>query len=123
LDAAESNYVGRNSQRLSVAAIGSSAAAWYGVLGKAVDGCARMEPSADVAGPDGKRRMPVGPMISSRSSAALIMGVPAVGGCMRSHQGAATGEDGAIISGALVWVGFVITTIAVQTKRVQRAQW
>ena len=83
-------------------------AVWYGVLGKqwlAALGWSE----ADMMGPDGKRRMPVGPMILS-FVAALIMAVMLSG--LMGHLGPLTVRSG-IISGALVWLGFVITTIAV----------
>jgi hypothetical protein len=62
-----------------------------------------------MAGPDGKRRMPIGPMVLS-FIAALIMAFLLSG--LMLHIGAATVRSG-VISGALVWVGFVITTISV----------
>ena len=83
-------------------------AVWYGVLGKqwlAALGWTE----ADVAGPDGKRRMPMGPMILS-FVAALIMAFMLSG--LMGHVGPISVRSG-IISGALVWVGFVATTIAV----------
>ncbi len=83
-------------------------AVWYGILGKqwlAALGWTE----ADMAGPDGKRRMPVGPMILS-FVAALIMAVMLSG--LMGHLGPVTVRSG-IISGALIWLGFVITTIAV----------
>jgi hypothetical protein len=99
------NYVG-----ILAAAVAAwiTGAIWYGVLGKqwlAALGWSE----ADMAGPDGKRRMPVGPMILS-FVAALIMAFLLSG--LMGHIGAMTVRTG-IISGALVWVGFVITTIAV----------
>ena len=83
-------------------------AIWYGVLGKqwlAALGWTE----ADVAGPDGKRRMPMGPMILS-FIAGLVMAFLLSG--LMGHVGPISVRSG-IISGALVWVGFVITTIAV----------
>lgn len=83
-------------------------AIWYGALGKqwlAALGWTE----ADVTGPDGKRRMPTGPMILS-FIAALIMAFMLSG--LMGHVGPISVRSG-IISGALVWVGFVITTIAV----------
>ena len=85
-----------------------SGAAWYGVLGKqwlAALGWTE----ADMMGPDGKRRIPVGPMILS-FVAALIMAFLLSG--LMAHVGPLSVRSG-IISGALVWVGFVVTTIAV----------
>jgi Protein of unknown function (DUF1761) len=83
-------------------------AVWYGVLGKQWIAALGWS-EADLMGPDGKRRMPVGPMILS-FVAALIMAVMLSG--LMGHLGPATVRSG-IISGALVWLGFVITTIAV----------
>ena len=83
-------------------------AVWYGVLGKqwlAALGWTE----ADMMGPDGKRRMPVGPMILS-FIAVLIMAFLLSG--LMAHVGPLSVRSG-IISGALVWVGFVVTTIAV----------
>jgi len=83
-------------------------AVWYGILGKqwlAALGWTE----ADMMGPDGKRRMPVGPMVLS-FVAALIMAFMLAG--LMGHLGPPTVRSG-IISGALVWLGFVITSIAV----------
>lgn len=83
-------------------------AVWYGILGKqwlAALGWTE----ADMMGPDGKRRMPVGPMILS-FVAAVVMAFLLSG--LMAHVGPLSLRSG-IISGALVWVGFVITTIAV----------
>ena len=83
-------------------------AVWYGVLGKqwlAALGWTE----ADVRGPDGKGRMPMGPMILS-FIAALVMAFMLSG--LMGHVGPISIRSG-IISAALVWVGFVITTIAV----------
>jgi len=71
-------------------------AVWYGVLGKAWMAALGWT-EADMRGPDGKRQMPIGPMML----AGLI-----------GHMGGPTLTNG-VISGALVWLGFVITTIAV----------
>jgi hypothetical protein len=90
-------------------------AAWYGVLGKQwLAALGRTE--ADMCGPDGKRHMPVGPMILS-FVAALITAFLLSG--LMGHIGAMTVRTG-VISGALVWVGFVITTIAVNNAYQQR---
>ena len=99
------NYVG-----ILAAAVAAwlTGAVWYGVLGKQWMAALGWT-EADMAGPDGKRRMPVGPMILSFVGA-LIMAFLLSG--LMGHIGAMTVRTG-IISGALVWVGFVITTIAV----------
>jgi hypothetical protein len=83
-------------------------AVWYGILGKQwVAALGWTE--ADMMGPDGKRRMPVGPMVLS-FVAALIMAFMLSG--LMGHLGAPSVRSG-VISGALLWVGFVITSIAV----------
>jgi hypothetical protein len=99
------NYVG-----ILAAAVAAwlAGAVWYGVLGKQWIAALGWT-EADMAGPDGKRRMPIGPMVLS-FIAALIMAFLLSG--LMLHIGAATVRSG-IISGALVWVGFVITSIAV----------
>jgi len=83
-------------------------AVWYGVLGKQWM-VALGWTEKDVCGPDGKRHMPVGPMILS-FVAALVMAFMLSG--LMGHVGPISVRSG-IISGALLWVGFVITTIAV----------
>jgi hypothetical protein len=72
---------------------------------------------ADVTGPGGKRRMPVGPMILS-FVAVLIMALMLAG--IVGHLGPPVVANG-LISGALVWFGFVITTIAVNNAFQKRA--
>jgi hypothetical protein len=83
-------------------------AVWYGVLGK--PWMAALGWTADdMAGPDGKRRMPVGPMILA-FVAQLVMALMLAG--LLGHMGPRNVTNG-LVSGALVWLGFVITTIAV----------
>ena len=83
-------------------------AVWYGVLGQAWMAALGWT-AADMAGPDGKRRVPVGPMVLA-FLAQIVMALMLAG--IVGHLGPATVANG-IISGALVWLGFVITTIAV----------
>jgi hypothetical protein len=83
-------------------------AAWYGVLGRPWMAALGWT-EADVTGPGGKRHMPVGPMILS-FVAVLIMALMLAG--IVGHLGPPNVGNG-LISGALVWFGFVITTIAV----------
>src|SRR5688500_16565034 len=83
-------------------------AVWYGIFGKQWIAALGWT-EADMIGPDGKRRVPVGPMILS-FIAALVMTVMLSG--LMGHLGPITVRSG-IISGALVWLGFVITTVAV----------
>ena len=78
-------------------------AAWYGVLGKV------WMDAAGIVCPDGKRPMPIGPMILS--FVALILMALMLAGIV-GHMGPPSVMTG-VISGALVWLGFVITTIAV----------
>lgn len=83
-------------------------AVWYGVLGKqwmAALGWSQ----ADCTGPDGKRHMPVGPMVLA-FVAQLIIALMLSG--LMGHIGTPTPISG-IVSGVLVWFGFVVTTIAV----------
>jgi len=65
--------------------------------------------NADMQSADGRRRMPVGPMIAS-IVAELIMAVMLAG--IIGHMGNPTVTIG-LVSGALVWLGFVVTTISV----------
>ena len=107
------NYVGIVAAAVAAWLVG---AAWYGVLGKqwlAALGWTE----ADMAGPDGKRRMPLGPMIVS-FVAALVMAFLLSG--LMAHVGPISIRSG-MISGALVWVGFVITTIAVNNAFQRRS--
>ena len=83
-------------------------AVWYGVLGKQWMAALGWT-EKDVCGPDGKRHMPVGPMILS-FIAALVMAFLLSG--LMGHVGPISVRSG-IISGALVWLGFAITTMAV----------
>jgi len=83
-------------------------AAYYAILAKpwlAASG----KTEADVSGSDGKRKMPAGPMILS-FVAALIMAFLFAG--LIGHLGFNTARQGAI-AGLLMWIGFVITTQAV----------
>jgi hypothetical protein len=83
-------------------------AVWYGVLGKQWM-TALGWTEADCAGPDGKRHMPVGPMIIAYV-AQLLMALMLAG--LMGHMGTPSVMIG-VISGALVWLGFVVTTITV----------
>jgi hypothetical protein len=78
-------------------------AVWYGVLGKV------WMDAAGIVCPDGKRPMPIGPMIISL--AALILMALMLAGLM-GHMGQPSVTIG-VVSAALVWLGFVITTITV----------
>lgn len=65
--------------------------------------------SADMQSADGRRRMPIGPMIVS-IIADLIVALMLAG--IIGHMGSPTITIG-LVSGALVWLGFVVTTISV----------
>jgi len=83
-------------------------AVWYGVLGKQWM-TALGWTEADMTGPDGKRRMPMGPMIIA-FVAQIIIALMLSG--LVGHIGPVTVERG-LVSGVLVWFGFVITTLVV----------
>jgi hypothetical protein len=83
-------------------------AAWYGVLGKQwMEALGWSE--ADCTGPDGKRHMPIGPMLLA-FFAQVMMALMLAG--VIGHIGPPAAMNG-IVSGALVWLGFVVTTISV----------
>ena len=83
-------------------------AVWYSVLGKTWMAALGWT-AADMAGPDGRRRVPIGPMIVA-FVADFIMALMLAG--IIGHMGPPNVTNG-VVSGALVWLGFVITTIAV----------
>jgi hypothetical protein len=83
-------------------------AVWYGVLGKQWMAALGWT-EADCAGPDGKRHMPLGPMVLA-FVAQIIIAVMLAG--LIGHLGALNPANGAV-SGALVWLGFVLPSIAV----------
>ena len=83
-------------------------AVWYGVLGRPWMSAVGWT-AADMTRPDGRRQMPIGPMIIA-FVAQLIMALMLAG--IIGHMGAPNVTNG-IVSGVLVWLGFVITTIAV----------
>ena len=84
-------------------------AAWYGVLGKqwlAALGWSE----ADLVGPSGKRQMPMGAMVLAMI-ANMIMALMLAG--VIGHIAPRPNVIAGIVSGVLVWLGFVITTEAV----------
>jgi hypothetical protein len=83
-------------------------AAWYGVLGKAWMSALGWTPE-QVAAARASRRMPIVPMIVS-FIAELIMAAMLSG--IMVHTGGFTVRIG-VISALLIWLGFVVTTIAV----------
>jgi hypothetical protein len=101
----ELNYLGILAAAIAAWVAGSI---WYGVLSKpwiAALGWTQ----ADVTGPDGKRRMPIVPMITS-FIAELIMATGLAG--LMEHLGGLQLEIG-VVTGAACWLAFVITTQAV----------
>ncbi len=83
-------------------------AVWYGILGKAWIAALGWT-ADDMKGPDGKPKIPVGPMVLT-FFAQLLMALMLAG--IVGHLGAPSLPNG-MISGALVWLGFVVTTITV----------
>jgi Protein of unknown function (DUF1761) len=91
-------------------------AGWYGVLGNqwlAALGWTK----ADIAGPDGKPQMPMGPMVLS-VIANLIMALMLAG--VVAHIVPRPTPVAGAVSGALVWFGFVVTTMAVNNAFAKR---
>lgn len=84
-------------------------AAWYGALGTQWMAALGWS-EADMVGPDGKRAMPMGPMMLA-FVANLIMALMLAG--VIGHISPRPNMIAGIVSGALVWLGFVITTGAV----------
>jgi hypothetical protein len=84
-------------------------AVWYGVLGTQWMAALGLS-EADMMGPNGKRRVPVGPMILA-FAANLIMALMLAG--VIGHITPVPNAIAGVVSGALVWLGFVITTGAV----------
>lgn len=73
--------------------------------------------AADLHGPDGRRRMPIGPMILSLA-AELLMALMLAG--IIGHLGGPNVTIG-VVSGVLVWLGFVVTTISVNNAFQRRS--
>lgn len=85
-------------------------ALWYGVLGKQWMASLGWT-EAEMTGPDGKRQMPMGPMVLALL-ANCIMALM-LGGLIGHIAVPRPNIVAGIVSGALVWLGFVITTGAV----------
>lgn len=95
---------------ISAAAVASwiFGAVWYGVLGKqwmAAIGFTQ----ADMNGPDGKRKLPLGPMIVS-FVAEFVMALILAGVIAHTAKKGVTVSSGALV-GAICWLGFVVTTL------------
>lgn len=84
-------------------------AAWYGALAKPWMAAAHLT-DADMTGPDGKRKIPVGPLIVS-FIAEFVMAVVLAGVIAHTAKKGVTIYAGALV-GAICWLGFVITTLA-----------
>ncbi|MFN3889933.1 MAG: DUF1761 domain-containing protein [Beijerinckiaceae bacterium] len=84
-------------------------AVWYGVLGKAWMAAAGLT-EAGMAGHDGKRKIPVAPMIVS-FAAEFVMALILAGVIAHTAKKGVTVSSGALV-GAICWLGFVITTLA-----------
>ena len=97
-----------------IAAVASwmAGAAWYGVLGKQWMAALGWS-EADTT----NRSMPLGPMITS-FVAEIIMAVMLSG--IMTHLGS-SGVRGGLIAGVLCWLGFVVTTIAVNNAFQKRS--
>jgi len=83
-------------------------AVWYGVFGNAWMAALGWT-AAEMTGPDGKRQMPFGPMITA-FFAQVVMALMLAG--LMGHMGPPNVVYG-VVSGGLVWLGFIITTITV----------
>lgn len=82
---------------------------WYGLLGKLWMSALGWT-QADMAGSDGKRHLPVAPMVTA-FIAELIMAFM-LAGLIRHIAGAPTVRTG-IVSAVFCWTAFVVTSIAV----------
>ncbi|MBX9760990.1 MAG: DUF1761 domain-containing protein [Beijerinckiaceae bacterium] len=79
-------------------------ALWYGVLSKP------WMAAAGLPCPDGKTRLPLGPMIVS-FVAEFVMAIILAGVIAHTAKKGVTINSGALV-GAICWLGFVITTLA-----------
>lgn len=84
-------------------------AAWYSVLSKQWMAAIGFTP-ADLQGPDGKEKVPLGPMILS-FLANVVMAIILAGVIAHTAKKGVTISSGALV-GAICWLGFVITTLA-----------
>lgn len=84
-------------------------AVWYGVLSKQWMAAIGFT-NADMAGPDGKPKVPVVPMILSLV-AEFVMALILAGVIAHTAKKGVTISSGALV-GAICWLGFVITTLA-----------
>ncbi len=98
------NYIGVVTAAVAAWVFG---AIWYTALGKQWTAALGWT-DADMHGPDGKRAMPMAPMIIT-FVAELVMAFLLAG--LMGHFGGATIRTGAIV-GVLCWLAFIATTIA-----------
>ncbi len=84
-------------------------ALWYGVLSKQWMAAIGFTP-ADMQGPDGKPKIPLGPMIVS-FVAEFVMAIILAGVIAHTAKKGVTISSGALV-GTICWLGFVITTLA-----------
>ena len=83
-------------------------ALWYSVLSKQWMAAIGFTP-ADMQGPDGKEKVPLGPMIIS-FVANFVMAIILAGVIAHTAKKGVTISSGALV-GAICWLGFVITTL------------
>ncbi len=84
-------------------------ALWYGALSKQWMAASGLT-ATDVNGPDGKPKLPLGPMIIS-FVAEFVMAIILAGVIAHTAKKGVTISSGALV-GAICWLGFVITTLA-----------
>ena len=84
-------------------------AAWYGILGQRWIDAAGLT-DADLAGPDGRPRAPIVPMIVSLV-AGFVMALILAGVIAHTAKKGVTVNAGMLV-GVICWPGFVITTLA-----------
>jgi hypothetical protein len=84
-------------------------ALWYSVLSKQWMAAIGFTP-ADMQGPDGKEKVPLGPMIIS-FVADFVMAIILAGVIAHTAKKGVTISSGALV-GTICWLGFVITTLA-----------
>ncbi len=84
-------------------------ALWYSVLSRQWMAAIGFTP-ADMQGPDGKEKFPLGPMIIS-FVANFVMAIILAGVIAHTAKKGVTVSSGALV-GAICWLGFVITTLA-----------
>lgn len=92
-------------------------ALWYGALGKAWMAALGWS-EAECAGPDGKRHMPPGPMVLALVGT-CIMALMLAG--LIGHIAVRPQIIAGIVSGALVWFGFILTTSAINNAFQKRS--